>query len=224
MYVLVAGNDHSTNTMIRDILTQEGYEVDVIDHAQRIMRMIADREPDLLILDIMTPHMDGFEVARKLRTDGYKTILIFLTGHSTIDAKLRGRDIGAEIYDYICKPYEPLELVELAHAVARHVKRTTIHSGHMKLFPIAKIVVIDDVKRIPLAPTEERVLRILMSNAGQTVSRKQLLEVIWNENACNASDPLAVYICRLRKKLEPDPHNPRHICSVRNIGYKFVEK
>lgn len=227
MYILVVDDDQFANTLIQFVLGKEGYEVETADNPRGALQMIQKREPDLLIVDVMMPYINGFDFSAKLRADGYETPIIFITAQDGIEAKLRGFDIGAD--DYICKPYNHQELVARVQAVMRRIKKSgnagnnSIRCGHIELFPGELKAVKADQASVTLTPTEMQVLRVLMTSPGQVVDRDQLLSEVWNDNESN-SNIVDVYIRRLRLKLEEDADNPLHITSVRGIGYKFLAK
>src|SRR5579875_226769 len=222
VYILVVDDDPFANDLIQFVLSKEGYEVETTDNPRGAMQMIQRREPDLLLLDVMMPYINGFEFSEKLRAEGYETPLIFMTAQDAIESKLHGFKIGAD--DYICKPYNHQELVARVQAVLRRIKKQGVpgtHSlrcGQVELFPADLKVVIAGTTTIMLTHTEMQVLQILMASAGQAVDRNQLLSAVWNEES-NSSNIVDVYIGRLRKKLGDD-----YIVSVRGIGYKFVGK
>ncbi len=228
MYILVVDDDQFANTLVQFVLRKEGYEVDTLDNPRGAMQMIQKREPDLLILDVTMPYIDGFEFSTKLRAAGYETPLIFITAKDSIEDKIHGFKIGAD--DYICKPYNHQELVARVQAVMRRVNKKTgnmdnqsIRGGLFELFPADLKIVIGDRPHIILTPTEMQVLRMLMLYSGQVVKREQLLSEVWNDNDSN-SNIVDVYIRRLRVKLEDDPDKPQHIISIRGSGYKFNGK
>ena len=227
MYILVVDDDHFANTLVQFVLSKEGYEVETADNPRGAMQMIQKREPDLLILDVTMPYINGFEFSAKLRNEGYEIPLIFMTAQDTIEAKLQGFNIGAD--DYICKPYNHQELVARVQAVMRRIKKNgkmgvqSIRGGLIELFPAELKVVVPGRAAITLTPTEMYVLRVLMSSPGQVINRDQLLAEVWNDNE-NNSNIVDVYIRRLRVKMEIDPDKPRHIISVRGVGYKFLGK
>lgn len=226
VYILVVDDDQFANALVQFVLKKEGYEVETMDNPRGAMQMIQRREPDLLILDVMMPYIDGFEFSAKLRADGYETPLIFMTAQDTIDAKLKGFDIGAD--DYICKPYNHQELVARVQAVMRRIKKNaklgnqSLRGGEIELFPAEMKVVLPGKTAIFLTPKEMQVLRMLMAYPGQVVKREQLLAEVWNDSE-NNSNIVDVYIRRLRSKLETESDR-QCIISVRGIGYKFVGK
>ncbi len=227
MYILVVDDDRFANTLVQFVLAKEGYEVETADNPRGAMQMIQKREPDLIILDVMMPYLNGFEFSEKLRTEGYDTPLIFMTAHDTIEAKLQGFNIGAD--DYICKPYNHQELIARVQAVMRRIKKyarvgnQSIHQGRIELFPAELKVTIDGRTSIVLTPKEMQVLRLLMNYPGQVINRERLLTEVWNDSE-NSSNIIDVYVRRLRRKIELNAEKPHHIVSVRGIGYKFVGK
>ena len=227
MYILVVDDDQFENTLVQFVLSKEGYEVETSDNPRGALQMIKKREPDLLIIDVMMPYLNGFDFAIQLRKEGYAIPIMFMTAQDTIESKLQGFNIGAD--DYICKPFNHQELVARVQAVIRRVKHnanlgnSSICNGQFELFPGEMKVIIADNVSITLTPTEMQVLRVLMSSTGQVVERDRLLAEVWNDSE-NNSNIVDVYIRRLRLKLEEDADTPQHIISIRGIGYKFSGK
>jgi len=227
VYILIVDDDQYANTLVQFVLSREGYEVETTDNPRGALQMIQKREPDLFIIDVMMPYINGFELSAKLRAEGYETPIIFMTAQDGIEAKLQGFNIGAD--DYICKPFNHQELVARVHAVMRRIKKNnkvgnnSIRCGQIELFPGELKVLKPGQAPIMLTPTEMHVLRILMASSGQVVDRDQLLSEVWNDSESN-SNIVDVYIRRLRLKLEEDADRPLHIISVRGIGYKFLGK
>lgn len=227
MYILVVDDDRFANALVQFVLSKEGYEVETADNPRGAWQMIQKREPDLLILDVTMPYLNGFEFSAKLRDEGYEIPLIFMTAQDTIEAKLRGFNIGAD--DYICKPYNHQELVARVQAVMRRLKKDgkvgnqSIRGGQIELFPAELKAVIAGKTVVTLTPRETHVLRVMMNSGGQVVQRDQLLAEVWNESE-NSSNIVDVYVRRLRMKLENDAEKPQYIISVRGVGYKFIGK
>src|SRR5215469_2652334 len=137
VYILVVDDDQFANNLVQFVLTKEGYEVETTDNPNGAMKMIQRREPDLLLLDVTMPYLDGFQFSEKLRAEGYETPLIFMTAQDGLEAILHGFNIGAD--DYICKPYNHQELVARVQAVLRRIKKynlsgnQSIKCGHAEL-------------------------------------------------------------------------------------------
>lgn len=227
MYILVVDDNQFGNALVHFVLNKEGFEVETLENPRLAMQVIQRREPDLLILDVAMPYMDGFEFSKKLHTDGYDIPIIFMTAKDSIEDKLHGFGMGAD--DYICKPFNHQELVARVQAIMRRIKRSnstgndSIHRGQFELFPAELRVATPGSPAIYLTPKEMQVLRMLMIQPGQVVTRENLLAEIWNDNE-STSNIVDVYVRRLRRKLEDDANKPKHILSIRGIGYKFVEK
>jgi DNA-binding response OmpR family regulator len=227
VYILIVDDDRFANTLVQFVLNKEGYDVETTDNPRGAFQMIQKREPDLLILDVTMPYLNGFDFSARLRAEGYEIPIIFMTALDSIEAKLRGFDIGAD--DYICKPYNHQELVARVQAVLRRIKKygkggnQSIRNGPLELFPADLKVVVGGQEAITLTPREMHILRVLMASSGQTVKRDQLLAEVWNDHS-NSSNIVDVYIRRLRRKLEKDVRKPQRILSVRGVGYKFIGK
>ena len=227
MYILVVDDDQFANALVKFVLVKEGYEVETLESPRNAMPLIQRREPDLLLLDITMPYIDGFEFSTRLRAEGYETPIIFITARDSIDDKLQGFKIGAD--DYICKPYIHQELVARVQAVTRRTRKNgnignqSQRIGPFELYPSELKVVKEGHPAVSLTPKEMHVLSILMNHAGIVVKREQMLSGVWNDNE-NNSNIVDVYIRRLRTKLEANPQRPQHILSVRGVGYKFVLK
>ena len=227
MYILVVDDDQFSNSLVQFVLNKEGYEVETTDNPRGALRMIQKREPDLLIIDVMMPYINGFEFATRLHEEEYDIPIIFMTAQDAIESKLQGFNIGAD--DYICKPFNHQELVARVQAVIRRVKHNAkignnnIRSGQFELFPGELKVVKPGNVSIALTPIEMQVLQVLMVSEGQVIDRDQLLSKVWNDSE-NNSNIVDVYMRRLRLKLEEDANKPLHIISIRGIGYKFLGK
>ncbi len=230
MYVLVVDDDPLISKMVKFLLTEEGFEVATSSSAQAAFALMEKRRPDLFILDVMMPQMDGFEVCRRLRSVNADAAILFLTARGEMSDKLSGLQIGAD--DYLVKPFEPAELVARVKALMRRYQRSleapheaSIKVGSVELQPSDLRLLIANKsggRSVALTPTEMKLLRSLMINAGRIVSRDSLLDAIWGPGvSAGGSQIIDVYIRRIRKKIEEDPGNPRYIESVRGSGYRF---
>ncbi len=227
MNVLVVDDDLMILKVAKFILADAGYIVSTASTIRGAWTQVQECDPDLIILDVGLPDGNGFEFCDKLRQDGYKVPIIFLTGKGDMSAKLNGLELGAD--DYIVKPFEPAELIARTKVVLRRFKisgsrvpRTTLKVGIMELDTSELKVTIPDRKAVDLTPTEMRILHCLMENAGHVVSRDNLQDTIWSWDNVHARSEIAVYISRLRKKIEVDPSNPRYIQVIRGVGYRFA--
>jgi len=230
LYVLVVDDDPLISKMVKFLLTEEGYEVATSSSAQAAFALVEKRQPDLFILDVMMPQMDGFEVCKRLRSVSSDAAILFLTARAEMNDKLSGLQIGAD--DYLVKPFEPAELVARVKALMRRYQRTreVPHEANIKIGNVElqvsdlKLIITDKTggRAVGLTPTEMKLLRSLMINAGRVVSRDTLLDAIWGYGvSAGDSQIIDVYVRRIRKKIEVDPSDPRFIESVRGSGYKF---
>jgi len=230
VYVLVVDDDPLVSKMVKFLLTEEGFEVTTSSSAQAAFALLEKRQPDLFILDVMMPQMDGFEVCKRLRSVNSDAAILFLTARAEMSDKLSGLQIGAD--DYLVKPFEPAELIARVKALMRRYQRTreaphesNIRVGNLEL-QVSELKLIMSNKSgghaVALTPTEMKLLRSLMINAGRVVSRDTLLDSIWGYGVSTGdSQIIDVYIRRIRKKIEDDPSNPYYVESVRGSGYRF---
>jgi DNA-binding response OmpR family regulator len=226
MEILVVDDDRPSVKLISYLLREEGYIVSTAQDGQTALKIIQQRSPDLVILDVMMPHLDGFEVCRRIRRMA-KIPIIFLSAKGQVDDKVRGLNIGAD--DYLVKPFEPAELLARVEAVLRRSGTFSdqqdampVRGGGLCLDPIRHMVFREeDGEEIELTPIEFRLLWCLMRNAGRVLSPSLLISKVWGYDYEGESNPIAVYIRRLRTKIEKDSHNPEHLVTMRGYGYKF---
>ncbi|HEX2922812.1 MAG TPA: response regulator transcription factor, partial [Chloroflexota bacterium] len=209
MNVLVVDDDPLICKMVRFILAEDGYDVATASGAQAAFALMEKRHPDLFILDVMMPYMDGFEVCRRLRSTNSDAVILFLTAKGELSDRLSGLQSGAD--DYLVKPFEPAELAARVKALMRRYQRfrEVPHTTHLKAGNVElhisdlKLVVNNGAggHLVRLTPTEMRLLRCLMVNAGRVVSRDALLDSIWGYGvAAGDGQIIDVYIRRIRKK------------------------
>ncbi|TAK28390.1 MAG: response regulator transcription factor [Chloroflexota bacterium] len=231
MHVLVVDDDPLICKLVRFLLTEEGYQVTTVDSSHAAFALLENHHPDLFILDVMMPNMDGFELCKRLRSADSDAMILFLTAKSELGDRVSGLQLGAD--DYLVKPFEPAELVVRVKALMRrhqHFREsphlTHLRVGNMELHAGDLKLVFNNDKGghlVSLTPTEMKLLRCLMINAGHVVSRDVLLDTIWGYGMANGdSQVIDVYIRRLRKKIEENPSNPKFIESVRGSGYRFI--
>lgn len=226
MEILVVDDDRPSLKLISFLLREEGYAVSTAQDGQTALTIIQQRPPDLVILDVMMPHIDGFEACRRIRKVA-KIPVIFLSAKGQVDDRVMGLNIGAD--DYLVKPFEPAELLARVEAVLRRSGTFSdqqdampVRVGGLCLDPIRyEVFREEDGKEIELTPIEFRLLWCLMRNAGRVLSPSFLISRVWGYDYAGESNPVAVYIRRLRTKIERDSHNPEHLVTVRGYGYKF---
>lgn len=200
-------------------------EVIHTDKGYRGITMVKDNLPDVVILDLGLPDLDGLEVLKKIRSFSNVPVAILTVRDAEVD-KVRGLELGAD--DYITKPFSHMELLARVKAILRRSQMPE-HRTRQKIFRSSNLV-IDFVSRtvtvnkqpVRLTPTEYNLLYYLVLNPNTILTRQALLEKVWGEEYTDSPEYLKVYIQRLRNKIEEDPSNPQLIISERGIGYKFV--
>lgn len=208
---------------LEDNLRIEGYHVSSAIDGLKGFSMANEQSFDLIILDIMLPKMNGFEVCKRLRQSGITTPVLILTAKSQEVDKVLGLEIGAD--DYVTKPFSPRELIARVNALIRRTKQTQ-QPIELSYFGDVEI----DFKKyearkagqpIYLTALEFALLHFLIQNKDQVVSRDTILDKVWGDNVYVYPRTVDTHIVHLRKKIEDDPENPKYITGVRSIGYKF---
>lgn len=225
MRVLVV-DDHAPSLKWTSILLrEEGYDVLLADNGRDALRIVESEPVDLLILDIMMPQIDGYEICRRVRQNDDAGI-IFVSALGETEDRVKGLELGAD--DYLVKPFEPSELLARVRAVLRRTgqrqepdsdQRITI--DNLELNPVSNRLQLQNGEIIDLTPIECRLLHALMRNAGRTLTHEMLLDAGWGDHYDGSNNQVAVYIRRLRAKLEPEPDDPTYLHTVRGIGYRF---
>ena len=224
--ILVVDDEERMVRFIRMNLEHDGFQVSEAFNGKQAIQKMRDVTPDLILLDIMMPDLDGFEVLETLREISNVPV-IMLTAKGEEDDRVRGLELGAD--DYVTKPFSPRELVSRVKAVLRRTEGVT---GSMHgLLEIDKRLKIDfdrreiwlEGKLVKLRPTEYRLLFHLVQNAGWVVSHDQLLQKVWGYEYRDEPHYVRLYINYLRQKLEKDPADPKYILTERGVGYRFVD-
>ena len=222
--ILVADDERDMVTGLRDNLQFEGFEVLVASDGEEALKVATEQSPDLILLDIMMPKIDGLEVCRQLREAGYRIPILMLTAKSQEIDVIRGLEVGAD--DYVTKPFSIRELLARIKAALR---RTDAGKGLSRILRIGDATV-DLIKgkvergdtTYNLGHFELEILKMLVESAEHPVERNKLLDVIWGLEGFPATRTVDNHIVSLRRKIEPDAQHPRHIVTVHSIGYKFV--
>jgi DNA-binding response OmpR family regulator len=207
-------------------LELEGFQVLTASGGEEALRKVTEEMPEVIILDVMMPEMDGFETLRRIREIS-PTPVIMLTVRGDEGDKVRGLDLGAD--DYMTKPFSPKELVSRVRAVLRRaempspVPKTEIRVDENLSIDFNRRKVIVRGSEVHLRPTEFRLLYHLVSNAGQVLTHETLLRRVWGYEYRDEDQYLWLYITYLRRKLEEDPKHPYYIIGERGIGYRFKE-
>jgi DNA-binding response OmpR family regulator len=219
--ILVAEDEKSLAVALEDDLRLEGYEVEVVGDGQAAIERTNCTAPDLLILDVMLPRKDGFDVCRQLRKGGNTTPIILLTAKSEESDKIVGLELGAD--DYVTKPFSPRELRARIQAILR---RTAPVRGARYAFDDIEIDFDrQEVRRagasVSLTPLEFKLLSALIAARGRVLSREQLIATVWGEGTFITDRVIDTHMTNLRKKVEPAPNHPRYLVSIRGTGYRF---
>ena len=207
-------------------LELEGYQVSAARNGYGALKKLTEDLPDLIILDVMMPEIDGFETLRKIREVSTVPVIMLTVKGEEID-KIKGLDLGAD--DYVTKPFSPKELVSRVKALLRRVEmptpapKTEIRVDDSLSIDFSHRKVMVKGKEVHLRPTEYRLLYHLVSNAGQVLTHETLLRRVWGYEYRDEAHYLWLYITYLRQKLEEDTKHPKYILSERGIGYRFKE-
>jgi two-component system KDP operon response regulator KdpE len=224
--ILVVDDEARMRRFIRMNLELEGYQVVEAENGIQALDQIRKYTPDLVIMDVMMPEMDGFETLGMLREISTVPVVL-LTVRSDEEDITRGLNLGAD--DYITKPFSPRELNSRVAAVLRRASwpspppRTVLKIDDHLSVDFNRHQVIVDGERIDLRPTEYRLLYVLLQNAGWVVPHETLLAKVWGYEYRDETHYLRLYINYLRKKIEEDPANPKYILTERGVGYRFAD-
>ncbi|PDW03316.1 response regulator transcription factor [Candidatus Viridilinea mediisalina] len=220
--ILIVDDDQGLRELIRINLEHEGYQIIQAGNGLQCLDLVREERPDLVILDVMMPEMDGLEACRQLRQFTQVPILM-LTARTQSDDVITGLDQGAD--DYLLKPFNLDELAARLRALLRRVPPT-----YQPLVACDEQIQMDQRSRevfvrgalVDLTPTEYQLLRILMEQAGKVIEHETLLNAVWGQEYTRDNDYLKVYIWHLRRKIEVDPRNPRLLLTEWGIGYRLL--
>lgn len=225
--VLAVDDDALTCRLIEFLLRGQGYNVVTTPDPLAAAHLMERRTPDLVLLDVQLPHVDGFTLMRRFKVQYEDVPVIMLTARAEMRDRLTGLESGAD--DYITKPFEPAELLARVKAVLRRARRRAaphapdgVVAGELKLDVQGLSVTLPDGRAVALTPTETRILHRLMVTPNHVVSRDDLTNYASGYVADTTNNQIDVYVGRLRRKLGDDPTSPRFIRTVRGSGYAFV--
>ena len=225
--ILVVDDEPTFVRLVSKTLTHKGYEVLTAGDGQEALRLMFAHQPDLVLLDVVMPKMDGWQTCSRIREMSDVPIVI-LTGRQKSETDIvRGLDYGAD--DYLIKPVGSRELVARVRAILRRAelpssleaKKEITYSDAFLTVNITERKVIVDGERVRLTPTEFKLFALLLENAGRVLTHKQLLEKVWGWEYVDDIDHVRIYIWHLRQKIEPDPAHPRYIIAEPGVGYYF---
>jgi DNA-binding response OmpR family regulator len=220
--ILIVDDEATIREVVRRYLERDGFAVREAEDGYAALDAVEEQPPDLIVLDLMLPGIDGLTITRHLQSR-YRIPILMLTAKGEISDRIRGLDLGAD--DYVIKPFSPQELVSRVRAVLRRAdpglgEAVVLEYGGLCLDPLSRTVTRDGAS-IPLTSTEFDLLWFLASHPKQVFSRTQLLDHVWGYDYYGDASTVTVHISRLREKIEPDQAKPTHILTVWGVGYKF---
>jgi two-component system, OmpR family, response regulator len=222
--LLLVDDEDNLRSMLEAALRHSGFEVHAVESGRAALAVIGDVEPDLVVLDVMLPDLDGFEVCRRWRQENRRTPVVFLTARDGTDDTVRGLTTGGD--DYIVKPFSLQELVARIQAVLRRTgasrNGSTLACSDLSLDDEAHLVVRAG-HAVDLSPTEFNLLRFLLANQGRVLSKAQILDHVWSYDFGGDGGVVETYIGYLRRKLDAGGH-PRLIHTIRGVGYTLRER
>lgn len=222
--VVIVEDEAAVARMVSSALQRDGYTTQVAGTSEAALEVIGEFEPDLVVLDLMLPDADGFDLCRRLRRDHTFPIIILTARTDEVD-RVAGLEIGAD--DYVVKPFSVRELVARVRAALRRQEMETATDKAREFNDDYLVVDLDrpsvsvNGKPIALSPLERRLLEALLTHRGHARTRRQLLEEAWGSAEYTDARTVDVHVQSLRQKLEPDPKDPQYIETVRGIGYRF---
>ncbi|MDX1286347.1 MAG: response regulator transcription factor [Draconibacterium sp.] len=226
--ILIIEDEEPIRMALEDDFLLEDYEVEVASDGTEGLAKAINPAIDLIILDIMLPGINGFEICKRLRNQGIRTPIIMLTAKGQEIDRVVGLEIGAD--DYVTKPFSPRELLARVKAVLR---RTEMNPGENtgNIFrssglemDIRKHKCSKNGKAINLTAHEFGLLKYLITNKGNVISREELLDEVWGKDIYVTPHTIDTHMANIRKKIEDDPSQPRFIISIRSVGYKFTDE
>jgi DNA-binding response OmpR family regulator len=219
--VLVVEDEASIALALEDDLKMEGYEVEIVRDGDAASRRAREQAFDLILLDVMLPRKDGFEVCRELRRAGLRTPILMLTAKTQEAEKVLGLELGAD--DYVTKPYSPRELRARIKALLRRAAGElpeVYRFGDVEV-DFARYEVRRAGRRMEVTPTEFKLLAAFVRRPGRVLTRDRLLDEVWGRETFVTDRVVDNQITNLRKKIEPVPSRPRYLFNVRGVGYRF---
>lgn len=227
--LLIIEDEHSIATLLSYNLVQAGYETLIANDGKQGYDMALSEKPDLIVLDLMLPSMDGVEVCKSLRQQKVNTPIIMLTAKGDEFDKVLGLELGAD--DYMTKPFSPREVVARIKAVLRRAETSPLIQqdgsaplvfGKLQIFPDRFEVFLDD-RQLEFTPKEFELLVYLAENKNRVLTRDQLLSAVWKYDFAGDTRIVDVHVSHLREKIEANTRKPTFIKTIRGLGYKFEE-
>ena len=220
--ILVVEDEPGVRLAIKDELEFEGFDVELAEDGQSGLAAILRSSPDLVVLDLMLPGRNGFQICQDIRAQGLRTPIIVLSARSQEADKVRGLELGAD--DYVTKPFSLAELVARIRAVLRRAESTgdrgVLEAQNLRI-DLRQHRVFKGSAELQLTDTEFRILALLIEKAGDVITRDEFLKKVWGEEVYVTHRTVDTHMAALRKKIEDDLDRPAYILSVRNVGYRF---
>jgi DNA-binding response OmpR family regulator len=220
MKIEVVDDDLELRRLIAFTLRESGYLIVEAGDGEAALKLFQQEQPDLVILDVNMPKADGFEVLRRLRQGGSRTPVMMLTVRAAEEDQVRGLDLGAD--DYLPKPFSPRTLLARVRALMRRsgdVRDARLEAGELVLDPERRGVSVRGADPVRLTGLEWRLLQLLVANAGHTLPTERLTVHVWGNRGTGDRQMLKQLVHRLRRKIEEDPADPRHLKTVSGVGY-----
>src|SRR5579863_5260627 len=221
--ILIVEDELQMRTALKDCLEDEGHRVLTAADGVAGLKRAIEEKPDLVLLDIMMPQLDGFEVCRELRRVGLPAAVLMLTAKGQVDDRVTGLDAGAD--DYLVKPFSTEELLARVRALLRRVERKTKSAVKLKLgeteIDLARQTAMRGRKLVRLTAKEFSMLRLLAEAEGEPVTREKFLDVVWGYTSFPTTRTVDNHMASLRAKLEKNPDAPRWLKTVHGVGYKL---
>jgi len=225
MRILIIDDELPMRTALSDTLRDEGYRIlTAVDGTSGLERAVEEK-PDLILLDVMMPKLDGFNVCRELRRLGFAVPILLLTAKGQTDDKVTGLDCGAD--DYLVKPFNRRELLARVRALLRRNRREAASPGTFSFGAVRVDFLRGECRKagreVKLTPKELAMLRMLAERPGEVVTREEFLDRVWGYGSYPVTRTVDNHILRLRQKLEDDPAAPRHLVTANKAGYRLVD-
>jgi DNA-binding response OmpR family regulator len=224
--ILIIEDDRGIRLSLKDELESEGFGVFEAGDGEKGLTLAKQKRPDLILLDLMLPVLNGYDVCKRLRAAGDTTPIIMLTVKDREVDKILGLEFGAD--DYVTKPFSLREVVARVRAILRRSAERekgldAYRFGGVEL-DFKRFVALKDKQKLDLTPLEFQILKLLIQKKEEVISRNDFLDKIWGEDNVSVSfRTIDSHIANIRRKIEDDPANPKHILSVRSVGYKFMD-
>ncbi|GDX33943.1 DNA-binding response regulator [Actinomycetes bacterium] len=222
--ILTVDDDHQIRNVVKSILEVEGWLVEQADTGEQAVKVFSEKIPDIVLIDVALPDMNGFDLCRTLRQNSDVPIMI-VTARTDIQDVVTGLESGAD--DYLTKPFAPQELSARVRALLRRARQASpshqkMIFGNLEIIPDEGKVLLND-KEVPVTKTEFQLLCELGQDRGGVLSREVLLDNVWGLGYFGDMRLVDVHVRRLRMKIEDEPSNPKHLVTVRGLGYRLQQ-